>query len=119
MNYEKEYIRLWNAAEQALENIDFEKRLVASWAALRILKNAVDWGRDTPLPNQPVEQTATKLANEIELSVLSYLQDLGGFDHWWETIDHKLQGTIEQDLIDCIARHLLREPAGCGIARNV
>ena len=45
INYEKEYIRLWNAAEQALENVDFDKRLVASWAALRILKNAVDYGR--------------------------------------------------------------------------
>jgi len=54
MNYEKEYIRLWNAAEQALKNIDFEIHLVGSWAALRVLKNAVDWGRDKPSPIKPV-----------------------------------------------------------------
>ena len=48
MNYEKEYIRLWNAAEQAMENVDFDKRFINSWAALRILKNAVNWGRDKP-----------------------------------------------------------------------
>ena len=57
INFEKEYIRLWNAAEQALENIDLETHTIASWASLAVLKIAVEWGRsqeihlEKPLPH--------------------------------------------------------------------
>ncbi len=46
------------------------------------------------------------IANEIELKVLAYLQDFNGFRIWWDSLDSKIQGDIEEGLMVGIARHL-------------
>lgn len=40
------------------------------------------------------------LANEIELKILSYFQKQKGFKLWWESLSTKVQGNIEQRIID-------------------
>lgn len=44
INWEKEYIKLWNVSEQLLENIDGLK--IHSRGALIAFKNGVDYGRN-------------------------------------------------------------------------
>ena len=61
MNYKKEYIRLYKCAAQAIENVDFDNRTIHSFAALIVLKNAVDWGaKELLLTNQDVAVDANK-----------------------------------------------------------
>jgi hypothetical protein len=55
MDYEYEFNRLLDTARQAVEGVDFKNRFT-SFAALRVLKNAVDF-YDTAQTNKAVEPT--------------------------------------------------------------
>ena len=48
------------------------------------------------------------LANKIELAVLDFFQDRGGFDEWWHSIDDSTKAALEQNLIDLIFDKLRR-----------
>lgn len=46
------------------------------------------------------------LANKIELAVLAFFQDRGGFNEWWHSLDATTQSALEQNLIDLIYDYL-------------
>jgi len=45
MDYKYEFERFLGVAQQVSENTDFDKRMVHSFAALRVLRNAVNYGK--------------------------------------------------------------------------
>ena len=47
-----------------------------------------------------------ELANDIELEILAYLQRQTGFCKWWETLPEKMQGNIEEGIINATGRVL-------------
>lgn len=70
LDYEREYIRLWNAAEQLLDNVDIENRIVASWAAMSVLKNAVDYGREAQ-PGNSADSNACRFCGRKDIHAAS------------------------------------------------
>jgi len=47
-----------------------------------------------------------KLANQIHLELLAFLQDRKGFDYWWHEMEDDVKAEIEEEMIDIINRHL-------------
>jgi len=58
-----------------------------------------------------------EIANDLQLKVLSYFQDFIGFQNWWDSLDPKIQGDIEEGLMVGIARHLTSAIHSDGLKR--
>lgn len=56
MNYKHEFFRLLDAATQVIDSTDFSNRKVYSFAALQVLKNAVDYYQNVFQPSNPADR---------------------------------------------------------------
>lgn len=66
MDYKKDFERLLDAARQVSDNVDFDKRKVYSFAALRVLRNAVNFydNEKQPVPKADHEKRCSECNQE-------------------------------------------------------